>query len=52
MYTIILDQGVVIRNIDQKVIAPCESELDADFLTYQAWVSEGNLPLVLATTNE
>lgn len=49
MYTIILDEGLVIRDADQKVVAPCESADDADFVAYQNWVSAGNTPLVLDT---
>lgn len=49
MYTIILDQGIVIRDSDQKIISPCESELDPDFLAYQNWVLDGNAPVILNT---
>lgn len=50
MYTIILDQGTVIRDSDGKVIAPCESELDPDFIAYNEWVYAGNDPVILDTT--
>lgn len=49
MYTIILDEGIVIRDADQVVVAPCASADDPDFLTYIAWVEAGNEPLVLNT---
>lgn len=49
MYTIILDQGTVIRDSDSKIIAPCESDLDPDFIAYNEWANAGNEPLVLDT---
>lgn len=49
MYTIILDQGTVIRDSDGKIVAPCDSELDPDFVTYQNWVESGGLPRILTT---
>lgn len=49
MYTIILDQGTVIRNSDGKIISPCESELDPDFIAYIEWVNAGNQPTILDT---
>lgn len=47
MYTIILHQGIVIRNSDNKVVAPCESPLDPDFRAYIDWVEAGNQPIIL-----
>lgn len=41
MYTIILDQGTVTRDSDGKVIAPCQSPDDPDFVEYIAWVEAG-----------
>lgn len=49
MYTIILDEGVVIRDSDAKVVAPCQSAQDPDFLEYILWVEAGNQPLILPT---
>lgn len=49
MYTIILNQGTVIRDSDGKIIAPCESELDQDFVAYIDWVNSGNEPIILDT---
>lgn len=49
MYTIILDQGTVTRDSDGKIIAPCESDLDPDFLAYIEWVNAGNQPVTLDT---
>ncbi len=48
-YTIILDQGTVRRNSDGKIIAPCQSAEDPDFLAYIAWAENGNEPEVLDT---
>lgn len=45
MYTIILDQGLVVRDNDNKVVAPCQSDQDPDFIEYNLWAStEGNVP--------
>jgi len=47
MYTIKLKFGQVIRNSDNKVIAPCQSAEDTDFLAYQTWVNTpGNEPII------
>ena len=50
MYTMILDQGTVTRDSDGKIIAPCESDLDPDFLAYIEWVNAGNQLVTLDTT--
>jgi hypothetical protein len=49
MYTIILDEGIVLRDSDGLVVAPCESAENPDFVTYIDWVNAGNEPLVLDT---
>lgn len=49
MYTIILDEGLVIRDLDNKVVAPCESVEDVDFVAYIAWVNAGNEPTIYDT---
>lgn len=51
MYTIIPDQGIVIRDSDGKVIAPCQSAEDPDFLAYNEWVHAGNQPRVISSTD-
>lgn len=51
-YTIILDEGVVIRDRDQKQVAPCDSEHDPDFKEYNAWIDLGNEPKILNTRHE
>lgn len=48
MYTIILDEGVVLRD-DGKVVAPCQSADDPAFVAYTEWVESGNEPVVLDT---
>ncbi len=45
-YTIILSTGEVIRNSDGKVIAPCQSAEDPDFVAYILWINSGNQPLI------
>jgi hypothetical protein len=52
MYTIILDEGIVLRDIDQKVVSPCQSSEDVDFLSYQEWVNSGNEPAIYNTRSE
>ena len=49
MYTIILDQGIVTRDSDGKVIAPCQSADDPDFVAYNQWVEAGGQPTVYDT---
>jgi hypothetical protein len=48
MYTVILDEGIVIRDADQVVVAPRQNADDPDFLAYINWVMvEGNEPLTI-----
>jgi hypothetical protein len=48
-YTIILDEGVVIRDSDGMQVSPCQSVEDPDFIAYNTWVSDGGEPTVLDT---
>lgn len=52
MYTIILDEGLVIRDSDSLQIAPCSDESDQNFLDYIEWVNSGNQPSVFNTRSE
>lgn len=52
MYTIILDEGIVIRNSDGAVVAPCQSNQDPDFLEYNAWANEGGNPIIYNTRSD
>lgn len=52
MYTIILDEGIVVRNSDNLIILPCQSPDDQDFIEYNAWVNEGNTPTTYNTRPE
>jgi hypothetical protein len=45
-YTIVLNEGTVIRASDGKVVAPCQSDQDPDFLAYIEWVNAGNEPVL------
>ena len=45
MYQIQLSTGEVTRLSDGKVVAPCQSAEDPDFVAYIAWVNEGNAPI-------
>lgn len=49
MYSIILDQGIVYRNSNRVVVAPCSSELDPEFRDYIDWVNAGNQPTIYDT---
>lgn len=51
MYTIHVYQGTVVRDSDQKVVAPCESPDDPDFKAYIAWVEAGNTPTSIEEFN-
>jgi len=47
MYTLSLSTGEVTRIADGKVVAPCQSAEDPDFVAYIAWVETGNEPNVV-----
>lgn len=46
MYTIYLETGEVVRNADNKTVAPCQSTTDPDYVQYVEWVAAGNEPSV------
>jgi hypothetical protein len=51
-YTCILDEAIIIRDSDQKIVAPCQSSDDPDFVAYETWVISdpaNNQPVVYAT---
>jgi hypothetical protein len=48
-YTIILDEGIVIRNSDGVTIAPCQSTIENSFVEYINWINQGNEPDILET---
>jgi hypothetical protein len=48
-YTIILDEGVVLRDSDGAQIAPCQSDTDPDFVAYITWVEAGGQPTIIDT---
>jgi hypothetical protein len=50
MYSILMSEGTIIRDSDQKVVCPCQSAEDPDFLAYQAWAAEGNHPTEITPT--
>ena len=49
MYTIILDQGIVIRDSDGKIVSPAESDHDPDFVEYNNWANAGGHPTIYDT---
>ncbi len=48
-YTIILDEGIVVRDSDGRVVAPCQSDQDPDFLAYNDWANAGGQPTLIPT---
>jgi hypothetical protein len=47
MYEIRPSEGIVIRLSDAKIVAPCQSEFDPDFIAYIEWVNAGNQPIIV-----
>lgn len=50
MHTLVIDEGIVIRESDGYIVAPCQSDADLDFRTYIDWIMvEGNEPVLMQT---
>jgi hypothetical protein len=47
MYTLVLNEGIVFRHSDAKIVAPCQSADDPDFIAYNEWVEAGNQPVIM-----
>lgn len=47
MYTINYATCEVVRVSDGKVVAPCQSAADPDFVAYIEWVEAGNEPTIV-----
>ena len=47
MYEVSISLGTVTRLSDGKVVAPCQSDKDPDFVEYIDWVNAGNEPIVV-----
>lgn len=52
MYTIILNQGIVIRDSDNVIVSPADSTSNPLFVAYQEWINQGNQPTILETIGE
>ncbi len=52
MYTIILDQGIVIRDSDGIIVSPVESAEDPKFIDYINWVNTGGIPRIVNNESE
>ena len=52
IYTIILDEGVVLRDSAGVQIAPCQDDHDPDFMGYSAWVEAGDRVVLDAPGSE
>jgi len=48
-YTIIVDEGLVLRDSDQQIIYPCQNVEDEDCVEYTNWVKNGNQPIIYDT---
>ena len=46
IYILYQDSGEIFRSSDGKVVAPCQSTLDPDFLDYIQWAN-GNQPIIV-----
>ena len=46
-YKYVNNRGFVIRDSDGKIVAPCQSSEDPDFIEYNEWVAAGNEPLLV-----
>lgn len=51
-YVNFIAQWKVVRVSDGKVVAPCASDQDPDFLEYIDWINEGNEPDIDETPEE
>ena len=47
MYTVSISEGTVTRMSDGKIVAPCQSPEEPDFVEYINWVNAGNHPNVV-----
>ena len=45
MMYVVINGSEVIRQSDGKTIAPCHSDIDADYIDYLAWIGNGNTPI-------
>ena len=52
MYEIRPSEGTVTRLSDNKIVAPCQSEFDPDFVAYIDWVNAGNQPVIIEPDNQ
>lgn len=50
-YTIILDEGVVLRDSDGAQVAPCQSADDLDFMLYASYIDSGGEVSQVASRN-
>jgi len=46
MYTLYIRTGEVVRDSDNKIVAPCIDEFDTDYLAYINWINQGNEPTI------
>lgn len=48
-YTIILDEGIVLRDSDGAQVAPCQSASDLDYVSYVSYVEAGHAVTQIAS---
>jgi hypothetical protein len=46
-YTLNIATGVVIRDVDQQLVAPCQSPYEPDYVAYTQWVAAGHEPAII-----
>lgn len=46
MFTLYNSTGEVFRDSDNKLVAPCDSTDDLDYISYIEWINDGNQPAV------
>jgi hypothetical protein len=47
MYSLSMSTGEAVRLSDGKVVAPCQSADDPDFIAYIDWIYAGNQPTLV-----
>lgn len=46
-YKYVNNRGLVIRDSDGKVVSPCQSSEDPDFIEFNEWANAGNVPVIV-----
>lgn len=46
-YKYVNNRSLVIRDSDGKIVSPCQSSEDPDFVEFINWVNAGNEPVII-----